>query len=137
MKQVISGKVYNTETATLIADWGNGLSTRDFGHCSESLYITKKGAYFIAGEGGAQTKYAQSCGDGIGSGENIEPIKKDEALLWCETHDVDPDTIGVSFDDGGSGGSGKNSTGDKYTVFEPAIESRAWPDHGRIVCAFY
>ena len=51
MKKVINGKIYNTETATLIHQWDNG-RRGDFSSCEEDLYRTKKGAFFIHGEGG-------------------------------------------------------------------------------------
>ena len=90
MKKIINGKLYNTETAILIALWSNGYCTSDFGYCSEDLYKTKNGAYFIAGEGGAMSAYAQSCGNNSwGGGEGITPLSKEEALDWCETHDID------------------------------------------------
>jgi len=86
MKQVIDGKVYNTETATLIAEDSYGFP-RDFHHWEESLYITKKGAYFIAGSGGPMTKYAVSVGNNSTSGSSrIEPLSKEEALTWLESH---------------------------------------------------
>src|SRR3990172_2422569 len=62
MKKVIDGKIYNTETAELLHEWDNGMYGNDFGRCEEALYRTKKGAYFIAGEGGAMSRYARSCG---------------------------------------------------------------------------
>lgn len=47
MKRIINKKVYNTETATLIAETTNGLSYSDFNCIKEDLYRTKKGQYFI------------------------------------------------------------------------------------------
>lgn len=99
MKKVINGKVYNTETATQIANWDNGVYGSDFNACDESLYVTKKGTYFVAGEGGALSRWSESCGsNGRQGGEGMEVLTKAEALEWCETHDVDADTIAEHFE---------------------------------------
>ena len=87
MKQVIDGKIYNTETAELIHEWDNGLYGNDFGQCEESLYKTKKGAYFIAGSGGAMSKYAKSYGNNTGGSEGIEVVTEKEAMAWLEEHE--------------------------------------------------
>lgn len=85
MKKVINGKVYNTETATEIGHYWNGLSDRDFNHLSETLYKTAKGNYFLAGEGGPLTKYSHSCGDNSWSGGvRIIPLTREEAFDWAQ-----------------------------------------------------
>ncbi len=86
MKQIINGKSYNTETADFIAEWDNGYYGGDFHRCSENLYQTKKGQYFIHGNGGAMSSYAQSSGNMVVGGERIRLITKEEALKWCENH---------------------------------------------------
>lgn len=98
MKQVIDGKVYNTETATHIANWDNGVYGNDFRACDEDLYVTKKGAYFVHGKGGALSRWAESCGNnGRCGGSGIEVLSPKEALAWRETHDVDADKIAEHF----------------------------------------
>lgn len=84
MKKVINGKMYNTETATRIASWDNGIYGNDFKSCEEDLYLSKKGQYFVAGSGGAMSSYAQSYGNSRGSGEDIRLLSKEEARNWCE-----------------------------------------------------
>ena len=86
MKKIINGKTYNTETATKLAGWGNGYSCSDFNYCRERLYRTKKGAYFIWGTGGPMSKYAECYGDCRGGGEDIVPVKENEAKRWMERH---------------------------------------------------
>lgn len=87
MKKVIEGKVYNTATATKLAEYSYGYSS-DFSYISEELYVTQKGNYFIAGEGGPRTCYAERvdsntyCG-----GEAIIPMTRREAFEWCQEHD--------------------------------------------------
>jgi len=98
MKKVINGKIYNTETAECIANWDNGLYGGDFGRCEETLYITKKGAYFIHGDGGASSHWSEPCGgNGRCGGSGIEVLSTSEALEWCETHHVNVDTIAEYF----------------------------------------
>lgn len=43
MKKIINGKMYNTETATKLGDFWNGLSKSDFRQLSETLYRKKNG----------------------------------------------------------------------------------------------
>ena len=90
MRQTIDGKTYNTNTAELIAEDSYNGSTSDFQWWCEELYITKKGAYFLCGRGGAMSSYAESCGNnGRGGGSQIIPMTKAEALAWCEEHDAE------------------------------------------------
>lgn len=97
MKKIINGKCYNTETATKLGYWSNGLSYRDFSWCEEALYRTKKGAYFIAGEGGPMTGYAESCGQNSrGSGSDLFVVTESEAREWMETHE-DADAYEAAF----------------------------------------
>ena len=85
MKRIINGKKYDTSTAKLLGEWGNGLGSRDFNNVTEKLYRTKAGRYFIHGWGGAMTKYSQSCGNNSWSGgENIEPLSREAAMEWAE-----------------------------------------------------
>ena len=62
MKKVINGKLYDTATAEQLAEDWNGLSDSDFKCCTETLYKTPKGNYFLHGEGGALTEWAEHNG---------------------------------------------------------------------------
>ena len=87
-KVVINGKVYNTETAELLHKWSNGYYYTGFKlACREALYRTKRGAYFLAGEGGALSKYAQSHGNMRSGGGGITPLDEAGAIKWLEHHD--------------------------------------------------
>lgn len=88
MRRVIDGKMYDTDTADKIAEWDNGHnSKRDFHYCSEDLYKTKKGSWFLHGEGGAASKYAESCGQNeTCEGKGIELLTAEEALEWLSGH---------------------------------------------------
>jgi hypothetical protein len=87
MRATIDRKTYDTETATEIASDSDGYRN-DFNHWEETLYVTKKGSYFLHGEGGALSRYAQSCEGGRAScgSSAIIPLTEAEALEWCEVH---------------------------------------------------
>ena len=86
MKQIISGKKYDTNTAKEVGYWSNNLSYRDFRYCEEYLYRKKTGEFFLHGIGGAMTKYCQPCGDMRSGGEKITPMTEHEAKTWAEEH---------------------------------------------------
>lgn len=92
MKQVIDGKLYNTETAIEIGSYWigrtqwNGLSTSDFRRVFEGLYRTKSGNYFLAGTGGHLTPYAESNGESSWGSSRIIPLSKEEAFEWAQQH---------------------------------------------------
>jgi hypothetical protein len=88
MKAVINGKRYDTETADLVAQWSNHYYPNDFHYCEEALYRTKKGNWFIHGEGGAMSSYSRPCGNnGSCGGEEIRVLTPDEAREWLEGKD--------------------------------------------------
>ena len=68
MKKIINGKRYDTSKAKEIGYWSNNLSNRDFNHCDEWLYKKRTGEYFLYGEGGPMTRYAERVGDMWGGG---------------------------------------------------------------------
>ena len=86
MKAIIGGKRYDTEKAELIAsDHSVGMSKSDFRWWEEELYRTPKGSWFLAGEGGALTKYAIQVGSNAsGAGEAITPLSEEEVREWLE-----------------------------------------------------
>lgn len=87
MKKLVYGRLYNTETAELIHDYQWGYPS-DFKFIYEALYKTKKGNYFIYGEGGAMSKYCVKVESNTWeSGSDIIPISVDEAVEWLEEND--------------------------------------------------
>lgn len=87
MKKIIGGKVYDTETAQKMAGYSNGGGWRDFKHVEETLYRKKTGEYFLHGEGGPMTRYAEPQGQNSwSSGERIMPMTYQEATAWAEEH---------------------------------------------------
>lgn len=87
MKKIINGKLYNTDTAKLLASWDNGIYPGDFCYVEENLYIKRTGEYFIGAKGGAMTKYASRCSDGFrGAGYAAIPMSEADAQEWCADH---------------------------------------------------
>ena len=84
MKIIRNGKKYDTETAKKIITWSHGYY-RDFKYIAETLYRKKTGEYFLHGEGGPMTVYAEAIGDNTWSGgEQIIPLNEKEAKRWAE-----------------------------------------------------
>lgn len=90
LKKIINKKLYDTSTATSIAEYSNPVSVSDFSFYRETLYRKRTGEYFIHGEGGALSRYASRDYDGMTWGEGILPLTYDAARDWAEHHmDVD------------------------------------------------
>lgn len=87
MKKIINGRKYDTETAKKLGYWSNAYSLSDFKHCEETLYKKRTGEFFLYGEGGAMTSYAQKDGDGLWMyGEAITPMTEKDAKQWAEKY---------------------------------------------------
>lgn len=87
MKEIINRKLYNTETAEEIATHSNNLSYRDFRWFEETLYKKRTGEFFLYGEGGPMSRYAESAGNRCWiEGERIIPLTLDEAKEWVSKH---------------------------------------------------
>ena len=86
MKKIINGKKYDTNTAKMVGEtsysnWG------DFEYWYEALYRKKTGEFFLYGEGGAMSRYAQRIGQNTwGGGEQIIPLTLAEAQEWAEKY---------------------------------------------------
>lgn len=104
MRKVIDGYHYNTENAKLIgsvSNLGHGVdSTTDFGFWSASLYRTpQSGRYFVHGEGGAMTRWAQASGrNSWTGGEDLVPMSRDDAFEWAQAH-LETDEVMAEFGD--------------------------------------
>lgn len=86
MNKIINGRRYDTETATQMAEWDNG-QYRSFGFMKETLYRKRTGEYFIYGEGGPQTRYAELVDNNLWSdGSAIRPVSLEKAQKWAEEH---------------------------------------------------
>jgi len=97
MKKIIYGRMYDTETAELIAEHEFG-DPENFDYTFEALYKTPSGNYFIFGEGGPLTFYAKRVGPTTKTGGwDIIPLSAETALEWCEDHEVDPGIMEKEF----------------------------------------
>lgn len=85
MKKIISGKVYDTNTATKVGFYANGGNWRDYLHLEETLYRKKTGEFFLHGEGGPMTQYAEhEDQNSWTSGAQIIPMGYQAAREWAE-----------------------------------------------------
>ena len=99
MKKVIEGKIYDTETAEQVGS-DSYSHYGDFQYWCEELYYTKKGNWFLYGEGGAKSKFARGIGQNETAGGNdITPLTRGDALAWLEVHNTDSDAIEEYFAD--------------------------------------
>lgn len=90
MKSIINSKCYDTEKSTLVGEHINGHGWDDFRYLCERLYVTKKGNWFLHGQGGALTEYAEHHGNTKCGGEQIKELTPDQALEWlARTGQVD------------------------------------------------
>lgn len=81
MKQIIQGKLYDTEKAKPVAE------ANEYERFRETLYRKRTGEYFLAGSGSADSKYAKSLGDNRwSSGSRIIPLTYDAARQWGEAN---------------------------------------------------
>lgn len=82
MKKIIDNKIYDTNTAETITTWNNGYPEGNFKYCSQTLYRTKGGRWFLYGEGGAMSIYATHCGSMYSGGKDIYSLTDGEAFEW-------------------------------------------------------
>ena len=99
MKAILGGKRYNTETATKVAA-DSYSHPGDLGYWCEEIYHTRKGNWFLVGEGGAMSHYARRVGQNeVGGGSAITPLTQEGALAWLEVHTPDADAFEKYFAD--------------------------------------
>ena len=85
MKKIINGKMYNTDTAKELAGWSSPGGWGDFSHYEETLYQKRTGEFFLFGEGGPMTRYAESAGQNQWrGGSKIIPLAWEDAREWAE-----------------------------------------------------
>ncbi|WP_333825049.1 hypothetical protein [Pinisolibacter sp.] len=94
VRRVINGRSYDTGTAEFVAvitcyRWG----WDDFQSELTALYLSRRGQWFLAGEGGATSRWAKPCssGNSHNPGTGIELIAPDEAQRLLEEVDGDVD----------------------------------------------
>ena len=83
MKKIINGKVYDTDKAKAVGWYSAGEDRLD--RIADTLYRKRTGEFFLHGEGGAATSYAEPRGDGgWAPGERIAPMSYEAAREWAE-----------------------------------------------------
>lgn len=85
MKKIIGGRRYDTATAKLVGEYETGY-IGDFDWVAEKLYLKATGEFFLAGKGGARTRWSTRTIDGYASGEGLLPLTLGEAREWAEEH---------------------------------------------------
>lgn len=114
MRKIIANKNYDTDTAVLVGEWNNR-EYDSFDYVAESLYRKRTGEYFLHGEGGARSRYAESHGNNSwGAGETIMPLSVESATKWAESH-LTADAYESEF--------GKVSEGDKLTSLHLSVSA--------------
>jgi len=87
MKKILSGKLYDTETARSLGSDSYRGSSSDFSWWHEELYLKRTGEFFLYGEGGPMSRYARTIDQNSWSGgEKIMPLSPAKAREWAEEH---------------------------------------------------
>ena len=87
MKKIINGKVYSPDTARMIGSCSNWLDHSDPLWINETLYQKKTGEFFLVGEGGPESKYAEIIGGCRWTGgSKILPLTWEEAKEWAHNY---------------------------------------------------
>ncbi len=94
--KVIGGSRYSTLTATEICTYRSPAYRDDFQYEVTSLYVTQKGRFFLAGEGGALSRWSRAVAGGTAEGEGLVPVSETEAREFAEAH-ADADTVAEFF----------------------------------------
>jgi hypothetical protein len=86
-RAVVNGKLYDTRTATWIADIGSapGTSIDEFRYWEAELFVSANGNFFMCGSGNARSPFAREYGqNGWTGSEGIVALKPAEALAYAE-----------------------------------------------------
>ena len=98
MKQIINGKMYDTERAQKIGCGSNGMGIDDLWFAEETLYQKKNGEFFLDGHGGPLSMYSRPNGSFSRCGaRELVPLSVEDAKTWVERHcpvDVYIETFG-------------------------------------------
>lgn len=118
MKKVIEGRLYNTATAKLLGE-DSYSNPSDFNYWIESLFQKRTGEFFLYGQGGPMSRYAQTTGPNEWSGgEQIQPLTVQNARQWAEQH-LSADEYESMFGEIAEDDSKKNVT---FSLAQDAIE---------------
>lgn len=93
MKKRIDTLMYDTETAKKLAEYRHNYDDAAY---TEILYKKRTGEYFLYGEGGPASPWAQPVEGDVGaysSGEDIKPLTYKQAQKWLEKANDDDDSL--------------------------------------------
>lgn len=86
MNKIINGKRYSTDSAKEMG-YDSYSNPTDFAYWVETLYRKNTGEYFLHGEGGPMSRYAETIGQNQWTGgEKIMPLTVEAAQKWAEEH---------------------------------------------------
>ncbi len=97
MQQIINRKLYDTDKAEQIATHAPLTDKGNFHYLIETLYKTTDGEYFLHGDGGAATKWAEKIGRQRTPGEELQLLTDEEALDWCQENAIDTEILIKAF----------------------------------------
>ena len=89
LKKIIDGKLYDSGSAKLVADYDNYDEADVTLHVREMLYKTKNGSFFLVGTGHYKTTwscYNSKTGEFI-EGHALVPLNEEEAKQWLALRD--------------------------------------------------
>lgn len=87
MRRIINGKIYDTATAECLCELSSPPRSESGWH-DTCLFRTKKGQFFLAGEGYAHSMWAQPWGNTDSQpGEGLRLIDEEEAQNILEQED--------------------------------------------------
>lgn len=85
MKKIINGKVYDTETAMLLARADHGTIKDAYGAaCKQALYRKKTGELFVHLESGTSPTLHSVLQSDYRQGRGIYPLTYEQAKKWAE-----------------------------------------------------
>lgn len=93
MKRIINGKLYDTDNAEMICEYGYGYQG-DFGYVRRSLYKSSGGQFFFEYSGGPMSEYGKQSGPNEKSGSSgIELISETDAKDFIEANGTVEDYV--------------------------------------------
>ncbi len=96
MKKRIDTQMYDTETAKKIGEYRHGYDNAGY---IEELYKKRTGEYFLHGEGGPASPWAQPVEGDQGAysgGEDIKPLTYEQAQKWFEKANNDDERLATN-----------------------------------------
>ncbi len=97
ISKIIDGLRYSTATATEICAFESDEYQGDFRYEETTLYQTPGGRFFIAGYGGAMTRWARPIQGGRAGGRGLMPLDNVDARAFAEEH-ADEETVARLFE---------------------------------------